>query len=145
MSMIASELSLVAALYRKVYQKLLFSRHMKMIDGRLLVFTRINRHSCAVILSRGSRSNSERIFVQPESQRTEPRVSRSQLSWNSCFYGCRASLPAFFLLPETRSWHQDVVITRGVHFSTLLYGLHPLTHPVTLEPSLSFVVLVCCK
>lgn len=27
------------------------------------------------------------------------------------------SLPSFFLVAETRNWHQDVVITRGVHFS----------------------------
>lgn len=31
--------------------------------------------------------------------------------------GCLTSLPFFFPVAETRNWHQDVVITRGVHFS----------------------------
>lgn len=31
--------------------------------------------------------------------------------------GCFTSLLSFFPIAETRSWHQEVVITRGVHFS----------------------------
>lgn len=31
--------------------------------------------------------------------------------------GCLTSLSSFFPVTETRNWHQDVVITRGVHFS----------------------------
>lgn len=33
----------------------------------------------------------------------ERRVSQSELLWNSCFYGCRASLPAFFPPPPSSS------------------------------------------